>query len=157
MKLKNHSYSSFVRPIFDIAGLRELDTTSPLRIATPIDCFNQDFLLQPYSYTESDMNGLLHTTYWPSEKGANLQFSCITSLIGASTPLNNFASYYRALPTEACTTTQLTLNGTVVRSSGGFCVQDSTTANYAKTYDFKRIPSYIEHKSPTDEEYGIEL
>lgn len=49
MRLKSHVYEGFSRPIFDIAGSRELESTSPLHVATPEDCLAKDFLLQPYA------------------------------------------------------------------------------------------------------------
>lgn len=46
--LQSHLYKNFVKSIYDIAGSRELDIFSPLRIASPEDCLKNNMLLQPY-------------------------------------------------------------------------------------------------------------
>ena len=52
--LKSHIYRGFVKPIFDISGSRELTADSPLHIATPLDCLQNNMLLQPYIETDFD-------------------------------------------------------------------------------------------------------
>lgn len=46
--LKSHVYKNFVKSIYDIAGSKELGSGSPLHIATPLDCLDNNMLLQPY-------------------------------------------------------------------------------------------------------------
>lgn len=150
--LKSHVYNGFVKPIYDIAGSRELESTSPLHVATPFDCLETDMLLQPY--TETDLDGM--ETRWPPEKNGS-DFSCIT----AHKSLSLYGDYYmysKNLPSETCTLSKLELDGKVVKQSGNFCDEAAGVVNYEKIYSFKTLSGNImEHKSPTDEEYGIEL
>jgi hypothetical protein len=153
--LKAHTYNGFVKPIYDIAGSKELSVTSPLHVATPTDCLDSNMLLQPYGeYVSSPKPG--HWVYWPPEKGSALQFSCITTHQPLSLAKNYYA-YKNTLPAENCTISKLILDGTIVKQSGSFCT-GKKVVNYEKDYNFKTLSGYImEHKSPTDEEYGIEL
>lgn len=150
--LKSHTYKNFVKPLYDIAGSRELEPFSPLHIATPSDCLSNNMLLQPYM--ESDFDGF--QTSWPPEKNGS-DFSCITT----HRPLSSYESYYvysKNLPSESCTLSKLELDGRVVKQSGNFCDEAAGIVNNEKVYSFKTLSGYImEHKSPTDEEYGIEL
>lgn len=165
MALKTHSYKDFVKPIYDTGSSRELSSGSTLRIANPSDCLENNLLLQPYSYTVSSSDGGSETYYWPSEKGSALDFSCITS----HETLSLTGSYYTLkdnFPVEDCTQSTLKLDGTVVKQTGSYgTLNDSEESGSScrnrkidKTYDFKTLSGYIlEHKSPTDEEYGIQL
>ncbi len=47
--LKSHTYKDFVKPIYDAKGSRELEAGSPLHIATPKDCLENNMLQQPYA------------------------------------------------------------------------------------------------------------
>lgn len=101
--LKPHIYKDFVKPLYDIAGSRELESTSPLHIAVPNDCLVNNLLLQPYTDTDADGK----TTAWPSEKNGK-DFSCITvhqAFTGST------YSYYNLPPSEPCTTTKIELDG----------------------------------------------
>ena len=52
------------------------------------------------------------------------------------------------------------LNGTTLKTTGSHCdILEGGPAviNITKSYSFKKVPSIIVHKSPTDEEYGAEL
>lgn len=48
LALKSHTYKNFVQPIYDVLGSKELAPVSPLHIATPLDCLQNNMLLQPY-------------------------------------------------------------------------------------------------------------
>lgn len=150
--LKSHVYKDFVKPIYDIAGSRELGSGSILHIATPLDCLESNMLLQPY-IIGNDENGT--QTGWPQETQGE-RFSCITEQETLATPISDYSTYLNNLPTENCTTSKLELDGATVRE-----VTDDTCEfiNKIKVYSFKTLTgsSIMEHKSPTDEEYGIEL
>ena len=60
MKLKTHRYDTFSRPIYDLAGMHQIDTGSTLAINSPLDCLADNLMLEPYKDME--------TTYWPPEK-----------------------------------------------------------------------------------------
>lgn len=133
-----------------------MDKDSPLHIATPLDCLESNLLLQPYSYTTSGTDSQSKTIYWPAEKGSALQFSCITSHKTLPTS-SNYYTYSNSFPAESCTISKLELDGKVVTQSGTVCT-GKKVVNHEKTYSFKTLSgSIMEHKSPTDEEYGIEL
>lgn len=164
-----------MKPIFDIAGFRELEADSPLHQSTPLDCYTKDFLLQPH--TERDSDGDI--IYWPGEKGSALDFSCLTTHRRPTEMLQDYKTYLTDLPPERCTVKKLELDGVITKQVRGECVvdgpsstEDDTTdpdicdeptaricsrGTYHKTYRFKTISSVMTHKSPTDEEYGKEL
>ena len=150
--LKAHTYKDFIYPIFDIAGSKELTASSPLHIATPLDCLTNNMLLQPYTETDSEGNVI----GWPSEKNGK-DFSCIMTHREIM-PYGHYYSLIKYLPAESCTVSKLVLDGKIVKTAGSFCPEEVGTINIEKTYSFKTLSDYImEHKSPTDEEYGIEL
>lgn len=150
--LKSHTYKNFVKPLYDIAGSRELESASPLHIATPSDCLDNNILLQPYMEIGADGS----QTSWPREKNG-ADFSCITAHQTLA-PYSDYYTYSKNLPAETCTVSKLELDGKIVKQSGGFCGEDVGIVNYEKVYSFKTLSGNImEHKSPTDEEYGIEL
>lgn len=133
-----------------------MDTTSPLHIANPLDCLDNNMLLQPYKEHVGTTDGG-HWVYWPPEKGSALQFSCITTH-QTLTPYSDYYTYKNNLLAENCTISKLELDGVIVKQSGSFCTEKRGVINYEKVYSFKTLSNYImEHKSPTDEEYGIEL
>ncbi len=61
----------------------------------------------------------------------------------------------------ACTVLTVAMNPGFSKQFGAGCTEGSgegaTYVEYQQSYVFKRIPSWIEHKSPTDEEYGAAL
>ncbi len=73
--------------------------------------------------------------------------------------MDSFENYFsKGFPSEACTVHSLVLDGGEVLKSGGWC--DSVDGGYVridKTYSYKKVLSVIEHKSPTDHEYGEQL
>ena len=150
--LKSHTYKNFVKPLYDIAGSRELESTSSLHIATPFDCLETNMLLQPY-VGQTDDSG--ETTGWPPETGGT-RFSCITTHQPLLEPYDNYYALSNNLPPEDCTTLKIELDGKIVQE-----VSDDSCdfIKKTKTYSFKTLTGSIimEHKSPTDEEYGIEL
>lgn len=89
-ELGYHQYTGFSRPIYNLTGLKELGTGSVLHVATPLDCLSNDLLQQPFKRDESD---LFHTKwyYWPEEKGAKQEFSCITQHVFGGNPGDYFA------------------------------------------------------------------
>lgn len=150
--LKSHVYKGFVKPLYDIAGSRELESASPLHRAIPEDCLVNNMLLQPY--VETDVDGI--QTSWPRETNGS-RFSC-TTVHRSLSPYGDYAAYSKNLPAESCTLSKLELDGKIVKQSGSFCDEAVGTINYEKIYSFKTLSGNVmEHKSPTDEEYGIEL
>lgn len=105
-------YKNFVKPLYDIAGSRELEATSPLHIATPLDCFDNNLLLQPYT-TVDEFGG---QTHWPSEKNGS-DFSCLTVQQPLTSPYADYYTYSKNLPSESCTISKLELDGVVVKQS----------------------------------------
>lgn len=125
--LNDHGYANFVKPVFDIAGSRELETGSVLHTATPKDCLENNMILQT-------------------------GFNCLTG--HESVPFGDYYTYSKDLPVAPCTVSKLELDGQVVKQAGGFCGNATDREN---VYSFKTLSGYIlEHKSPTDEEYGEE-
>lgn len=55
--LKSQRYNSFYQSILDVGGSKQLETGSPLTVASPLDCAKTDLLLAPYTYTMSRWNG----------------------------------------------------------------------------------------------------
>lgn len=151
--LKPHIYTGFSKPIFDIAGSRELEAGSPLHQNTPLDCYAKDFLLQQ-------------------------PFNCLTTHSRPIETLRDYKGYMADIQPEACTLKVVELDGSVVKQARGECIVDGPSSpddtsdpdtcdeptvrvcsggTYKKTYRFKTVPSVMMHKSPTDEEYGKEL
>ena len=73
----------------------------------------------------------------------------------------DYNTYFKNLPpVPPCTTVNLVLDGNITKTTQGSCVvsADTETISYTNTYRFKTLSGNImEHKSPTDEEYGIQL
>lgn len=171
MTLDAHIYKNFVSPIFDIGGSKELATDSSLHVATAEDCLVNNMLLQPYTEMVHDSYGggdggfwNMVPKYWPKETNNGTSFDCRTVHIPLDTPFSDYVTYKNNLPVEDCTKQRLELDGVIVKESGEFCKDDggdngtASTIAYTKTYSFKTLSnSIVEHKSPTDEEYAIEL
>lgn len=154
--MKSHAYGGFVRPIYDISGSKELGSGSSLHIAKPSDCLENNMLLQPYVDVISGDHGSKTYVGWPDETNG-ARFSCRT----VHEVLPGYADYYtysKNLPSERCTVSILELDGAQVKISGDYCFEQKGVVNIQKTYSFKTLSgSILEHKSPTDEEYGIAL
>lgn len=161
MQLKSHRYDRFIYPIFDIEGSKEISPVSggALQIHSPLDCVKPyPWILDPF--VMSDESG--QTGFPPERPGQPI--TCRTDLGGStSTPFgsvphtadfSSFEQYYRnGFPSESCTEHKLLLNGAAVKTDGSVCLD----LVYEKTYEFVKVPSIVEHKSPTDAEYGAEL
>jgi hypothetical protein len=157
--LGTHQYTDFVKPIYDLAGSQELTPDSSLHIATPMDCLVNNMLFQPYIETITDSRyGTTITNSWPPEKNGS-DFSCITTHQPLPFVLQDYYTYSRNLPSEPCTISRLKLDDKIVKESGSYCTVTKGSVNIEKIYNFKTLTTskVIEHKSPTDEEYGLQL
>lgn len=77
-----------------------------------------------------------------------------------ATPFLDYYTYSKnGFPKDdKCTISILELDGKAVKQSGDLCPEMDGTDNITKIYSFKTLSgSTVEHKSPTDEEYGMEL
>lgn len=129
--LKSHVYKNFIKPAYDIGGSRELESDSPLHIATPLDCLDNNMILQK-------------------------DFNCNTG--HETVAFADYRTYEKELPSGPCTVSKLELDGQVVKQSGDWCGDVTDVVNHENVYSFKTLSgSIMEHKSPTDEEYGEEL
>ncbi len=84
-----------------------------LRVASPMDCFDDSLILQPYTYTETTGGGENSTTttsYYPSETQAQ-KLSCITDIRAVLAPPSpsSFGS---------CTTSEEIVDGPAFSASG---------------------------------------
>ena len=157
--LKAHTYKNFVLPIYDVLGSRELGPTSTLHIAVPLDCLDNNMLLEPYLEQKDDGYSWSASRGWPPETNGT-RFSCITGHRPLPTPFSDYYTYSKnGFPTEErCSVSILELDGVPVKQSGDVCPEIDGTKNITKTYRFKTLSgSILEHKSPTDEEYGLQL
>lgn len=61
------------------------NTTAPIRVASPFDCYDGAMVLQPYTQTSSSSSsddssaGQTTTTYYPEETGGG-RLSCISEI-----------------------------------------------------------------------------
>jgi hypothetical protein len=141
--LKTHRYDLFVSPAFDIGGSREITPGGDLPIQTANDCRK--------------------IRKWIADGT-----KCTTDTESTSVAILNYEDYLQnGFPSEACTIHTLSLNGSAVKSQGSYCedagvsgggegATTSSAIRIDKTYSYKTIPSIIEHKSPTDAEFGAE-
>lgn len=112
-----HTYKNFVKPIYDSEGAKELGVTSPLHTATPLDCLDNNLLLQPFTETEYDNRGNeINTIIWPTET-AGSRFSCITVQQPLLTPFGSYYDYLKKLPVEPCTKSILKLDGNAIKQA----------------------------------------
>ena len=116
--LKAHTYKNFSKSIYDASGARELESNSPLRINTPLDCLQNNMLLQPY--VDIIYNNRWTSDYekWPAET-AGTRFSCITQ--HQELPISEQLDYYaykKNPPIGACTSSVLVLDGKVEQTDG---------------------------------------
>ncbi|MDQ1344300.1 MAG: hypothetical protein QG650_1020, partial [Patescibacteria group bacterium] len=145
MTLIGNRYDGYILPTYDVGGSKEIKPNADLPIATPSDCTRQRL--------------------WINDAGTR----CTSDIASLSTTPETFETYYHnGFPSEACTTHSLILDGAGIRSSGGWCddvgggggTEGGGSSGYihiSKTYAYKKVLSVLEHKSPTDREYGTEL
>lgn len=155
IKLKGNFYDGFIKSAFDIGGSKEIVPGGELPIATPNDCTKRRlWVLDPF--VESDEFGA--TVGFPPERMGQ-PIACTTDTVGNSTKPDTFDNYYlNGFPSETCTTHHLRLDGAEVKRVGDWCdYADGAYTHIDKTYSYKKVLSVIEHKSPTDWEYGEEL
>ncbi len=149
MALETHRYDSFIKPIFDIEGSKEIIPSATLPIHSPVDCLRPTpWILNPFAKDD----GAGGKVGFPPERPGE-PITCKTDLRGNAVLVKSFDDLFtQGIPNESCTVSRLLLDGQLVRKEGEHCMEREITKNY----EFKRISSVIEHKSPTDAEYGAE-
>jgi hypothetical protein len=172
-RLIGNRYTDFVRPTFSLKGQSEIKGGSPLKIANPLDCSNENLIADPYTYTIPDDEGRSGLTFYHPASTQGRAFACVmrdsNGVVGHKTtslkigPL--FAQVYdpafRPIP---CNVYTITLDGSAPKTVGELCKETSSGdggggAEYGTIhkYTYKKVPSWIEHTSPNSEEYGAAL
>ncbi len=166
--LKNNIYRDYVLPTFDLQGQNELTAGSPLKIETPDDCRKENFISDPYVITYDDE--FRKTYFYHPTASLGTKFVCVmrdsNGVSGHKTITGSGGSKFEEaiagkLVTPPCTIVTVSLTPGFTKSLGAGCTtgsgEDATYNEIRQNYEFKRIPSWIEHKSPNDEEYGSAL
>lgn len=159
MTLKNNVYDGFIKPIFDMGGAKEIVPNASLPIASPNDCTAQRlWVSDPYKVESETGGGGGAASGFPSERPGQ-PITCITDTVSNSLKIDSFDNYFNgAFPSENCTVHHLVLDGAEAKKSGDWCDEaDGSYVHIDKTYSYKKVLSVVEHKSPTDQEYGEEL
>ncbi len=147
MELWDHRYDSFVRPILDIAWMRQVDSGSSLMDTyhnSPARCLaHDDLILQPrtkqicnnwfwdswctppyWSVADSSWDEWNKWSSFNKRLAINaddLRFSC-SSTVNKKTS-NSFEEYYQTIPTATCTVGNLRLDNSLVLSGSNPCIQ----------------------------------
>lgn len=139
-----------------MGGSKEIVANATLPIASPLDCTRQRLWISDPYVVEDALGG--GRTGFPAERPGQ-PITCITDTVGNSLAVDSFENYFtKGFPSENCTVHHLLLDGTEVLQSGGWCDSgDGAYTHIDKTYAYKKVLSVIEHKSPTDHEYGEQL
>ncbi len=168
--LKNPTYKNYIFPTFDLQGQNELPKDSPLKIASPDDCKQENFIADPYVVTYDDAEGGNRSYFYHPAQTQGTKFTCVmrdsAGALGHKTMAGSGSTLFEQAITNtvtppACTVLTVTMNPSFSKQFGAGCTEGSGESasykEYQQSYAFKRIPSWIEHKSPTDEEYGAAL
>ena len=163
--LKGNKYSGYIAPTFDLGGSKELESGSPLSIASPLDCLKTNLLSDPYTSSAIVDDG---SKYFYPVSTEGTRFSCVMQGTGEDaeghkefpkdTAIDFESVYQNGIPTKECTISEVKLDSLSVSKNEDTC-QDvlGTDKTLRTTYRYKKIGSFLEHKSPTDEEYGAAI
>ncbi len=162
MTLIGNVYDGYIKPTFDMGGAKEIKidpatgkNEKGLSVATPMDCTAQKLWISDPYVENAEMGG---TGGFPAERPGQ-PIACTTDTVGNSLKIDSFENYFNnGFPGETCTTHYLLLDGVEKKKVGDWCdAADGSYTHIDKTYSYKKVLSVIEHKSPTDQEYGEEL
>ena len=123
-----------VRPIFDIAWSKKLSEAS--KNPSPLNCLNNNLIL-----TEDRRSSFCNTTYRvPINWKSAVNWSCETK----NKKYNFTEKFEEIYKNSSCSI--VNLDSKIVKKS------DNCEILWSKIYNYKTIPSYITHKSPTTDE-----
>lgn len=181
-ELQNNRYTNYVLPTYDLFGQNEITLGGALKINSPADCLAENYIADPFVGKSDDDSGFRSSQFYHPQVSNGTQFICImrdsNGVVGHKNFINTNPSRFSDAVNErisppACTIVKVNLIGGMSKQFGNLCDEDRTstvgTGDTAVTttttesvgiieeYDYKKIPSWIQHKSPTDEEYGAAL
>ncbi|MDP2089997.1 MAG: FG-GAP-like repeat-containing protein [Candidatus Gracilibacteria bacterium] len=130
--LKNRDFKGAIYPVFDIGG-SQIRTDSS-KIYSPLNCLENNFILAQSHDRDSD--GKCYVDYRIPTFGGRVNWSCTTDNNSGKTFSfsKNFENNYKN-PSG-----NIILDGKNVAGNGDY------------TFSYKKIPSFLEHKSPTSDE-----
>lgn len=174
-ELGSHDLKWGIIPVFDIAGAREVSDES--FVPSPLNCLTPRYILTSESRLVSserrdENNFTCQPTYNVPISGQTAQNWSCSTVNRVWSFSDDFASQYQAIPNNSggsCVLDVLKLWDDTVKShsvapncrredsgsseSEGVCSCPRPTS----TYEYKKISSYIEHKSPTNQEFWEQI
>ncbi|MDD2745687.1 MAG: VCBS repeat-containing protein, partial [Candidatus Gracilibacteria bacterium] len=178
MQLNGNRYENYILPTFDLLGQKEITPSATLPIYSPDSCLAENYIADPYVGKVDDEMRSQSSFYHPA-RTSGTQFFCIMRDSNGAVGHKNFINtnptrFVDALANRiappACTVVKVNLIGGTNKTFGSLCqentssssgigvdaISTSTTGDYGtiEEYEYKKIPSWITHKSPTDEEFG---
>ncbi len=135
--LKSNDYKWAIYPIFDIGWSQKRTDSS--KIYSPLNCLDNNFILAQSHDTDNDWK--CYVDYRIPSFGWRADWTCTTDN-------NNWKTFWFSKSFEEnykSPSGSINLDGKNVAWSGDY------------TFDYKKIPSILEHKSPTSDELSKEI
>ncbi|MCD5380636.1 VCBS repeat-containing protein, partial [Candidatus Gracilibacteria bacterium] len=169
LTLKDSNLDLSIRPLFDIKGGKK--TTDKSKTPDPRNCFNNNYLV---SYEEemglgnwnnTDDSQCVPSYQLPIDGQSALKWTCDST----NKPYEygtGFVDNYKSvvalknplMSTDSCDVTNIVLGGNTVKTNlptgylagvGIAAIENEGCTPIIRTYTYKAIPSFIEHKAPT--------
>lgn len=184
-ELGDHNVQWGITPVFDIAGAREVSDSR--LVPSPLNCLTPRYILTAESklvrsWGPDGENTNCQSSYRVPISGQTAQNWSCSTVNRVWNFSDDFAFQYENIPNNSwgsCVLDVVKLWNDVLRSHsvapncrtvrtpgsgwpdgdpiGGGSRQVCSCPRPTSTYEYKKIPSYIEHKSPTNQEFGEQL
>ncbi len=150
-----------IRPIFNIKWSKKIEDSS--KTPTPLNCFENNYILsyknEPSFFWESSSCELTYQI--PIDWRNQVNWSCSTNNEKYSFP-KTFNENYKTLsvPSNSCDRANIKLDWVTIKSVWGsnwIIMWENTCTPSEYSYSYKKIPSYITHKSPTSDELSKQI
>ena len=165
LKLKSSNLKWSIVPIFDIVWSKKI--TDESKIPSPLDCLESNYLIVLHKTLDEDYECEVDLSL-PVDWQSRVNWSCDSVNIVSSSK-NNFNQLVTSdLNSNQCVVNYLRLDGVVINdisnNNRGFLglwswpdYDECPNWVQKNNYDYKSIPSIMQHKSPTSEELTAEI
>ncbi len=149
----NHDLKWSLVPLFDITWTKKI--TDQTKVPSPLNCLENNYILatkQGMVY-DSSSEASICTTVYSIPSWNNLvanDWTCTTDSNASTYGFSKtFEQNYSSLSARACEIKTIKLSWSIVKSVWAKCHEEDNVYWTYYDYDYKKVSSYIEHKSPT--------